>query len=109
MLKLMFAPLRIVSGWVSGLLGRRVFDATWGLIDKEKPPQPEHRRVSLGKLALALAIDGAVFRLVRGLVDHGSRSAFARLTGRWPGAEAPDDGHDEKPDDRDGEKKRGKG
>jgi hypothetical protein len=93
MLKLLFAPFGIVSGWISGLLGRRVFDAAWGLIDKEQPPQPEHRRVRLGKLALALALDGAVFRLVRGLIDHGSRTAFARLTGRWPGAEAPEGEH----------------
>jgi Protein of unknown function (DUF4235) len=90
MLKLLFAPFNIVSGWVSGLLGRRVFDAAWGVIDKDKPPQPEQRQVSLGKLALALALNGAVFKLVRGLVDHVARSAFARLTGRWPGAEAPE-------------------
>jgi len=90
MLKLLFAPFGIVAGWISGLLGRRVFDATWGLIDKEEPPRAEHRRVSIAKLALALALDGAVFRLVRGLVDHVSRAGFARLTGRWPGEESPE-------------------
>ena len=41
------------------------------------------------KLAAALAIEGAVFRTVRGLADHGSRRTFARLTGSWPGEAAP--------------------
>ena len=42
------------------------------------------------KLAAALAIEGAVFRTVRGLADHGSRRTFARLTGSWPGEAAPE-------------------
>ena len=42
------------------------------------------------KLALALVIDGTVFALIRGLVDHGSRLAFTRATGTWPGDEQPE-------------------
>ena len=38
-----------------------------------------------GKLLAALAIDGAIFRLTKGIVDHQARSAFAGATGRWPG------------------------
>ena len=88
-LKILFLPFGAGGGLIAGLLSKRIFKATWGLIDKEQPPEPEHRRVSVGKLALALALNGAVFRLVRGLVDHLSRRSFQRLTGRWPGEEAP--------------------
>ena len=28
--------------------------------------------------------------LVKGAVDHGARSGFARLTGSWPGEQRPD-------------------
>jgi hypothetical protein len=42
------------------------------------------------KLVLALLIEGALFSLIRGLVDRGSRHAFARATGAWPGDERPD-------------------
>jgi hypothetical protein len=42
------------------------------------------------KLVAALLIEGALFSLIKGLVDHGSRHAFARITGAWPGEEAPD-------------------
>jgi hypothetical protein len=33
-------------------------------------------------------VQGAVFFLVRGLVDRGSRSLFAKATGEWPGEQA---------------------
>ncbi|HEU4706980.1 MAG TPA: hypothetical protein VFS64_07335 [Solirubrobacterales bacterium] len=39
---------------------------------------------------MALALEGAIFRLAKGLVDHGTRSSFAKLTGFWPGEEAPE-------------------
>jgi hypothetical protein len=38
----------------------------------------------------ALVIEGAVFKVVRGMVDHGSRHSWRALTGAWPGEERPD-------------------
>jgi hypothetical protein len=35
-------------------------------------------------------LEGAIFRAVRGVFDHGSRVAFSRLTRSWPGEERPD-------------------
>lgn len=85
MSKLIFLPLRVITGLLAGILGKRMFERTWALLDKQDPPKAEDRRIALGKLALALALEGGIFRLVRGLADHGSRSAFASLTGSWPG------------------------
>lgn len=45
------------------------------------------RQVGVGESEL---VEGALARLVRGLVDHGSRHAWARSTGEWPGEEQPD-------------------
>lgn len=90
MSKLFFIPFSIVSGLIAGLVGKKVFSLVWGLIDDEEPPKAEHRDVDPRKLALALAIDGAVFALVRGLVDHAARLAFARSYGAWPGEERPE-------------------
>jgi hypothetical protein len=89
-MKLLFAPVSIVSGLIAGLLGRKVFARVWAVIDQEEPPKPEHRWVSWPKLIGALALEGAVFRLAKGAVDHASRGGFARLTGKWPGKEAPE-------------------
>jgi hypothetical protein len=89
MLKLMFVPFRVLGGLLAGALATKLFERIWSLIDKQEPPDPEQRRISMGKVVSALLIEGAVFRAVRGLVDRGSREAFMRLTGRWPGEERP--------------------
>jgi hypothetical protein len=62
----------------------------WGLVDDEEPPEAEHREVKWPKLLLANALQGAIFRATRAAADHGSRRAFASLTGNWPGEEAPE-------------------
>jgi Protein of unknown function (DUF4235) len=88
--KVLFLPVSLTSGLLAGLIGKKIFAVIWGLIDDEEPPQAEHREVQPAKLVLALAIDGAIFALVRGLVDHGARLAFTRVTGAWPGEERPE-------------------
>jgi len=89
--KLLFIPFSIAGGLIAGLLSKKVFDLAWSLIDKEEAPEPEHRDVRWGKLAVALAMEGAIFRMMRGLADRGSRLGFYRLTGSWPGEEEPEE------------------
>ncbi len=103
MSKLIFLPVSTAAGLLSGLLGKKLFDFIWHSIDDEEPPRPEHRRISIPKLALALALEGALFRLIKGLVDHASRTGFASVIGSWPGAEAPESGERSKRSDSDSE------
>jgi hypothetical protein len=88
--KFAFTPFSIGAGLVAGLVAKKSFALLWGLIDDEEAPRPEHRDVAFPKLLLAIAIEGLIFSIVKGLVDHGSRHAFARATGAWPGDEKPD-------------------
>ena len=87
---LVFRPVGLVTGLLAGIVGRKVFERIWGLIDDEDAPEPKHREIAIGKLILALLIEGAIFAVLRGLADHGARHGFARLTGEWPGEEHPD-------------------
>ena len=89
-MKIAFMPIGIVAGLVAGQLSKKLFDVVWSAFDDEEAPRPKHREIDLTKLVPALLIEGAVFRVVRGLVDHGSRHGFARLTGTWPGEERPE-------------------
>jgi hypothetical protein len=89
-MKLIFAPISIVLGLIAGALGKKIFEQIWGLVDDEEPPKPEHREISWPKLIAALVVEGAIFRLVKGLVDHGTRTSFAKATGSWPGEERPE-------------------
>jgi hypothetical protein len=90
MAKLIFMPISILTGLLAGLLSKKAFALLWGRIDEQDPPQPQSRRADFGKLALALALEGALFRLVKGLVEHGSRRGFASVTGAWPGDREPE-------------------
>jgi hypothetical protein len=89
-MKLIFTPFSIVLGLVAGLIGKKIFEQIWGLIDDEEPPDAKHREFEWPKLIAALLVEGAIFRLIKGLTDHGARRSFARLTGAWPGEETPE-------------------
>jgi Protein of unknown function (DUF4235) len=89
-MKFLFLPVSIVGGLVAGLIGKKIFEQIWGLVDDQEPPEAKHRQVEYGKLAGALLLEGAIFRLIRGFFDHGARRSFQRFTGSWPGEEAPE-------------------
>ena len=85
MIKILFVPFSIVGGIIAGFVGKKTFERLWHLFDDQDAPNPKDREIALTKLVMALLLQGAVLRIVRGLIDHGSRSAFSKLTGTWPG------------------------
>lgn len=89
-MNVVFAPIGIALGLAGGQVAKKLFDRLWGLIDDEEAPEPGHRDVPYVKLLAALALQGVIFRLVRGLVDHASRHGWRKLTGTWPGEERPE-------------------
>ncbi len=84
-MKLLFAPVGISAGLIAGLLGKKAFEKAWAVFDEEDPPEPDQRYAPTAKLIAALAVEGAIFRVVKGITDHQARKAFAGATGRWPG------------------------
>lgn len=89
-MKFVFLPISIAGGLLAGAVAKKTFEWLWGMVDEEEPPEAKHREIPLVKLGLALLIEGAIFRFVRGLFDHGARRGFARMTGAWPGEESPE-------------------
>jgi hypothetical protein len=89
-LKIVFLPVSVLGGLAAALVSKKLFELAWGRIDAHDPPDPQHRVVDHRKLVVALVLEGAIFRLIRGAVDHTSRHGFARLTGTWPGEESPE-------------------
>jgi hypothetical protein len=89
-MRLLFAPLSITFGILSGLVAKRVFSVAWGMIDEEEPPSPKDREVPWAKLLAAGALQAVVFRLTRIAADRGLRRGVLALTGHWPGERRPD-------------------
>ena len=89
-MKIAFIPVSIIAGLVSGFAAKTIFGRIWGLIDENEPPEPTHRETTWAKLIAALALEGAIFRAVRGVIEHASRRGFERWTGTWPGEERPE-------------------
>ena len=85
-----FTPLGLIFGLLGGQLAKKIFDKVWGIIDDEEAPRPKHRDIPYVKLILALIVEGAITRVVRGMIDHGARHGWAALTGAWPGEERPE-------------------
>jgi hypothetical protein len=85
-----FTPIGLVFGLLAGQVSKKIFDKVWGLVDEEEAPRPKHREIPWLKLLAALLVEGAIARVVRGFVDHGTRRGWASLTGTWPGEERPE-------------------
>jgi Protein of unknown function (DUF4235) len=85
--KVLFAPIGILAGLAAGFAAQKGFERIWAMIDDEDAPEVEDAQVSYPKLIAALALEGAIFRLVKGMVDRGARIGFASMTGSWPGEE----------------------
>jgi hypothetical protein len=88
--RILFTPISIGAGLLAGLLGKKLFEQIWGLVDEEEPPHPQHREISVPKMLIALALEGAIFRLTKGALDHWTRRSFERFVGSWPGEEEPE-------------------
>jgi hypothetical protein len=89
-MKLLFTPFSIIAGLLAGMVGKKIFEQVWAVIDDEEPPESEHREATWTKVLVAAAVQGAIFRTTKMAVDRGARTAFANATGTWPGEERPD-------------------
>jgi hypothetical protein len=90
MSKILFIPFSLLGGLLAGVIGKKVFEGVWSLVDKEEPPDPSHRDAPWKKVLPALLLEGAIFRAARGVVDRASRKGFSKMTGSWPGEERPE-------------------
>ena len=90
-MKLVFAPIGIVAGLLAGLVAKKGFERLWAVLDDAEPPGADQQQATYPKLIAALAVEGAIFGLTKGVVDHATRSGFARMTGTWPGEQRTED------------------
>lgn len=84
-MNLLFRPVSIIAGFAAGFVAKTLFGKIWTAIDDDDPPDAEELDIPKGKFVISLILEGIIFTVTRGLVDHYSRVAFYRYTGAWPG------------------------
>ncbi|MEV6505342.1 DUF4235 domain-containing protein [Streptomyces sp. NPDC051642] len=84
-LPLVYQPVGLVLGLVSGALAGRAFRATWKAVRHEdNAPDPLDRDRGWTEILLAAALQGALFAVARSAADRTGAKAIERSTGIWP-------------------------
>ena len=85
---LLYRPWGLVASLLGGLIAGQIFQQVWKRIDPQSsddPPKPLQSEYRLRKILVAAAIQGAIFTVVRALINRGGARLFERWTGEWPG------------------------
>jgi hypothetical protein len=90
--KLLYRPVGLVSSMVGGLLASMLFKQIWKRVspnvdgDHADPPGPLQSEYRLREILLAALLQGALYSVVKALIDRQGARAFQRATGEWPGS-----------------------
>ena len=86
--KLLYRPVGLIGGIVAGIIAGQVFKQVWKHAapgDQDDSPKALESEYDLREILIAAAIQGAIFAVVKAIVDRGGARAFQRWTGEWPG------------------------
>ena len=70
---------------LGGFVATAIFHRIWRMAADEEAPSATDPRRSWPEILIAAAIDGAIFAVVKAVLDRGIASAARELTGSWPG------------------------
>lgn len=84
--KLAYKPVGLLLGIGAGALAGFVFNQIWKLTsgDDDAPNATDEER-GWGEILAAAALQGAIFAVVKALVDRGGATGVRKITGEWPG------------------------
>jgi hypothetical protein len=83
--KIAYRPVGLLLGIGAGALAGFVFKEVWKLAsgDEDAPDATDEDR-GWGEILAAAALQGAIFALVKAVVDRGGATGVRKLTGQWP-------------------------
>jgi len=87
---IIYKPIGILLGILGGIAGRQVFNQVWQRLDRQEPPEPTTRDTSLVRVIAAVALQGAIFSVVKTVIQRGGARTWRHLFGVWPGEKRPD-------------------
>jgi Protein of unknown function (DUF4235) len=86
MIKLVYKPMSLLVSVLGGVLAGVIFKQIWKLAAREDDA-PKATDAERGWLEIlpAAALQGAVYAVVKAVIDRGAAAGTHRLTGVWPG------------------------
>lgn len=86
MAKALYTPISIIFSVLGGVLAGAIFKQIWKRIsDEEESPKALESEYGWREILPAAALQGAIFALVKAVVQRGGAQGVRRLTGVWPG------------------------
>jgi hypothetical protein len=84
--KALYTPISILFSVMGGLLAGVVFKQIWKRISgEEESPKALESEYGWKEILPAAALQGAIFALVKALVQRGGAQGVQKMTGYWPG------------------------
>lgn len=86
--KILYRPVGMVSSILGGLVANQIFKKVWQRAapgGEPDPPGALDTGTDLKTILVAAGLQGAIFAIVKVLIDRGGALAFERWSGEWPG------------------------
>lgn len=84
--KVAYRPIGLVSSIAGGVLAGVLFKQVWRKVkDEDDAPGALESEYGWKDVLIAAAAQGAIFAVVKAVVDRSGAKAFERWTGEWPG------------------------
>ena len=86
MIKLLYKPAGMLVSVLGGVAAGAIFKRVWKVAAREDDaPKATDAQRGWREILLAAALQGAIFAVVKAVIDRGAAEGTRRLTGVWPG------------------------
>jgi hypothetical protein len=86
MAKAIYTPVSLIFSVLGAVAAGAVFKQVWKRVsDEEEAPKALESEYGWKEILPAAALQGAVFALVKAVMQRSGAKSFERLTGVWPG------------------------